>query len=72
MLRQYTKSADFLSSAERVPEDYTRYADEMTADIGYVLLREVTAGFRPPGKREHGHEISVDRISPRPRDRAAG
>jgi hypothetical protein len=40
---------------------------------GQHLERLTLRGYsRPPGKREQGHEISVDRISPRSRNRAAG
>lgn len=41
MLRQYSRSADFLSLSAKTQKEYQRMGDELEADIGDVLLEEV-------------------------------
>lgn len=45
MLAQYNKSAEFLALARSTQKEYQRLIDEMKADAGDVLLREVTPGW---------------------------
>lgn len=45
MLAQYNKSAEFLTFARSTQKEYQRLIDEMKADAGDVLLREVTPGW---------------------------
>ncbi len=42
MLKEYTRSADFVSLARSVQKEYQRLANEVEADAGDVLLRDVT------------------------------
>jgi hypothetical protein len=45
LLREFTRSAGFLGYAHSVQKDYQRLADEIEADMGAVLLREISKNW---------------------------
>lgn len=65
MLKAYSKSSEFRSLAARTQGGYQAYLDEMEADIGDVLLADVTRSFvieLRDGWAEIGHNSANKRM----------
>lgn len=65
LMRRYKKSAEFISRAVSTKKEYERLIDEIEADVGDVLLRDVDAGWVRDLRdtwAPRGHKAANDRV----------
>jgi hypothetical protein len=65
MLKAYNKSAEYLALARSTQSEYQNYIDELTEDIGDVLLRDVTRSWVMDLRAmwaQRGHRAAENRL----------